>query len=93
MKAKKIGKRNGKQRYECKICEKKFQLKTRPKKGLECLWKEYAEGKQTQQQIATKNNVSRKWINNQLQKKRGVRQQERWYQATKNSVNCGYNLL
>jgi hypothetical protein len=72
VKAKKIGKRNGKQRYECKICEKKFQLKTRPKKGLECLWKEYAEGKQTQQQIATKNNVSRKWINNQLQKKGGL---------------------
>jgi len=69
VKVKKTGKRNGKQRYECKVCKKKFQLKTRPQKGIECLWKDYAEGKQTQQQIAKKNNVSRELVNKYLQKR------------------------
>ena len=62
---KKCGKRRGHQRYECKICGKKFQNKERKK---EKLWKEYSEGKQTQKQIAEKVGKSRKWVNQKLKK-------------------------
>ena len=53
------------QRYFCKNCRKKFQSKRRKSTKL---WDEYAEGKQSQKQIAKKVGKSRKWVNVHLKK-------------------------
>lgn len=65
---KKIGKRNGKQRYQCQSCGKKFQLgRWKTKQPLE-LWEDYAAGKQTQQQLADATGKSRVWVNRCLKR-------------------------
>ena len=55
------------QRYSCKNCKGSFSSKRRGKDRIE-LWKEYAQRKQTQQQIADDLGRSRKWVNEQLAK-------------------------
>lgn len=65
-KSKKIGKRNGKQRYQCNVCRKKFQLENWKTQQHENLWDTYSSGKQTQQQIADDIGKSRWWVNQKL---------------------------
>ena len=63
---KKVGKRNGIQRYKCNECNKKFQSKRRPKKLQEIIFKEYVYKRQTLQNLADKYNRSLKWIQQQI---------------------------
>ncbi|MEI7513566.1 MAG: hypothetical protein WCJ74_03025 [bacterium] len=61
--------RNRKQQYFCNFCQKRFQLKGWGKpKQKEGLIREYAIGKQTQEQIGHKIGRSRKWVNQYLSK-------------------------
>lgn len=65
VKVQKWGKKNGLQRYFCRTCKRSFSSKRRKKVDI---ISEYAEGKQTQKQIAKKLKKSRKWVNTTLKK-------------------------
>lgn len=63
---KKIGFRNGKQKYKCHVCGKQFLGGERL--NSEKIWKEYQEGKQTYKQLSEKYNCSKKTIQRYIDK-------------------------
>lgn len=60
------GKQLGRQRFQCKDCNKNFQNKSRKGKLRSKLWEQYVWGKQTVKQLADKYHHSIKWIRQEL---------------------------
>lgn len=77
---KRNGIRNGKQRYQCTVCRKRFDGGRRLNPNQ--LWQLYTDGKQTAQQLADHFHCSRKTISRHLQKAASKNQF-----ATPNAVN------
>lgn len=63
---KKIGIRNGRQRYYCHDCHKSWTAQPRPKRDLECLWDQYAFDGLTVKKLAKQRRQSRGCIQAKL---------------------------
>jgi transposase-like protein len=63
---KKIGTRNGRQRYYCHQCERSWTNASRPKRRLEMLWDQYAFDGLTVAKLAKMHSKSRSFIQSKL---------------------------
>ena len=64
---KKIGARNGRQRYYCHYCRKSWTAQSRPKRSLDCLWEQYAFDGRTVKSLAKEHRKSTGCIRTQLE--------------------------